>query len=347
MNVKDDWVLQTGPEFGIVYEKALQQLTGLQMLEKSEKLDQELELLPQFAGLVPESITLDGFRDLISKMTPNILLHRNEAFKTCLHEMAESGNVTAVRALLAVGPENYREMIDKHHWNPLFLAVSENHVDCVKALLKDASPEYREIVDGTLWTPLHIAGHYGHADCGKALLKDSRPEYREMLNEDGFTALLVAAQFGEFDFVKVILKDSPPEFREISSNEDGWTPLYAAARYGYANCVKSLLEDSRPEYREMVDGNGSTALHMAARGNFLDCVQALLEDARPEYLEVINKDGKSAINMTPNETTCRILLRAKYIHKVLSNISRTLSILDGKDIFWSDDSTAKDTLLWF
>eukprot|EP01029_Cantina_marsupialis_P012200 TRINITY_DN2698_c1_g1_i2.p1 TRINITY_DN2698_c1_g1~~TRINITY_DN2698_c1_g1_i2.p1 ORF type:complete len:106 (-),score=30.92 TRINITY_DN2698_c1_g1_i2:76-393(-) len=69
---------QTDEDFGIGYEEAFQQLKELEILEESERLKQEVKLLPQFAGFVPESITLEGFRDLIGKMTPNILFHRTK-----------------------------------------------------------------------------------------------------------------------------------------------------------------------------------------------------------------------------------------------------------------------------
>eukprot|EP01029_Cantina_marsupialis_P003670 TRINITY_DN1362_c0_g2_i5.p1 TRINITY_DN1362_c0_g2~~TRINITY_DN1362_c0_g2_i5.p1 ORF type:complete len:104 (-),score=19.83 TRINITY_DN1362_c0_g2_i5:76-387(-) len=98
--------------FGIGYEEALQHLTGLHTLEDSEKLDKEMELLAKFAKSVPTSISTVGFRDLIAKMTPNILLNQNK-WGTILHKMARHGKSSALVALLAVGEEDYREVIDQ------------------------------------------------------------------------------------------------------------------------------------------------------------------------------------------------------------------------------------------
>eukprot|EP01029_Cantina_marsupialis_P013901 TRINITY_DN3080_c0_g1_i3.p1 TRINITY_DN3080_c0_g1~~TRINITY_DN3080_c0_g1_i3.p1 ORF type:complete len:151 (+),score=31.33 TRINITY_DN3080_c0_g1_i3:186-638(+) len=125
-------------QFGVGYKEALRQLTGLNMTKKFLRLEQEVELLPQFAGMVPKGIPLKGFGDLISKMTPNILLHQTKIMRTFLHKMTDDGNVIALRALLAVGPEDYREMVDKDGRTALHIAATIwSDLNCVKALLKD------------------------------------------------------------------------------------------------------------------------------------------------------------------------------------------------------------------
>eukprot|EP01029_Cantina_marsupialis_P012203 TRINITY_DN2698_c1_g2_i3.p1 TRINITY_DN2698_c1_g2~~TRINITY_DN2698_c1_g2_i3.p1 ORF type:complete len:227 (-),score=66.87 TRINITY_DN2698_c1_g2_i3:653-1333(-) len=209
---------QTDEDFGIGYEEAFQQLKGLEILEESERLEKEVELLPQFAGFVPESITLEGFRDLIGKMTPNILLYQTKTMRTFLHEMADDANVIALNALLAVGPEEYREIVDKNGKTALHIAAGFwGNVNCVEALLKDSCPEFREMTNKHNETALHVAVFHKKAGCVEALLKGSRSEYRAMIDKDHQTGLHIAAKNMHLESFKALLKDSPPEYREIAN----------------------------------------------------------------------------------------------------------------------------------
>eukprot|EP01029_Cantina_marsupialis_P014215 TRINITY_DN3143_c1_g3_i2.p1 TRINITY_DN3143_c1_g3~~TRINITY_DN3143_c1_g3_i2.p1 ORF type:complete len:365 (+),score=64.54 TRINITY_DN3143_c1_g3_i2:318-1412(+) len=336
-------------EFGINYEEALEQLTGLQKFEESERLKQEVKVLPQLAEMVPKRLTLNGFRDLISKMTPNIIVYRFDLSRTFLHKMAVVGNVIALRALLDVGPIDYREMVDsERNMTALHIAAKLGNVGCVEVLLKDSCPKYREMVDKNDCTALHtgITAKYVHIDCIKALLRDSRPEYREMRDKFGMTALFRAAYRRNVKSIEVLLENSRLGYREIS-DENGRSPLYIAIFYGKSDNVKALLKDSLPGYREkMITENGWTALHLAGAEGYIDCVKALLEDSRPEFHEIVDKYGNRAIDVTTRDDIVRYMLRDKYRTFVLSFTARTLSVLDEKCIFWCDDSTVKDTILW-
>eukprot|EP01029_Cantina_marsupialis_P014212 TRINITY_DN3143_c1_g1_i1.p1 TRINITY_DN3143_c1_g1~~TRINITY_DN3143_c1_g1_i1.p1 ORF type:complete len:254 (+),score=52.15 TRINITY_DN3143_c1_g1_i1:193-954(+) len=229
-------------EFGVGYENALEQLSGLQELEDSKKLEKEVELLPGIAELVPESITLNGFRDLIAKMTPNIILHR-----------------------------------DKNSYTALSMAAYRANKDCIEALLNDARPGYREITTKYGNTALHIAANsgylYGAADCVETLLKDARPGYREIPNKTGESALYNAAAGGYLDCVEALLKESRPKYREMV-DKNGRTPLHIAANHGHVTCVEALLNDSRPEYADMLDKNEKKPIHLSSN---IEVVRLLLE----------------------------------------------------------------------
>eukprot|EP01029_Cantina_marsupialis_P023205 TRINITY_DN574_c1_g1_i1.p1 TRINITY_DN574_c1_g1~~TRINITY_DN574_c1_g1_i1.p1 ORF type:complete len:328 (+),score=67.25 TRINITY_DN574_c1_g1_i1:186-1169(+) len=305
-------------DFGIGYKEAFQKLTALQTLGSDKIIQKEILLLPLFAGLVPEIITLDGFRDLISKMTPNILVlqhrHPYEHLDSSLHKMADKCNIGALRALLAVGPEDLREKFDKFGMTALHKAVfsgNDNTFEAIQVLfLKDSRPEYREMVNKEDETALHAVCYNVGVDCLKLLLKGSRPEYLEMRDQWGKTPLHIAAYSNFFDGINVLLKEGPPD------------------------------------YREWVDKNGQTPLHLAAEYDHSKCVEVLVKDYNSEYFQMMDKDLKTPIQLATDESVHRILLKAKYEALISSMISSTLSVLDEKDTFWSDDSTVKETLLW-
>eukprot|EP01029_Cantina_marsupialis_P020644 TRINITY_DN485337_c0_g1_i2.p1 TRINITY_DN485337_c0_g1~~TRINITY_DN485337_c0_g1_i2.p1 ORF type:complete len:147 (+),score=26.34 TRINITY_DN485337_c0_g1_i2:234-674(+) len=131
----------------IFHKEALNQLMELQPLKKCERLKKEVALLPQFAENVPERITFDEFRDLISKMTPGILLYRHKRSETFLHRMVRIRAPNALRAFLVVGPADFREMVDERMLTPLYVAAREGHLECLEILLKDSSPAYREMTN--------------------------------------------------------------------------------------------------------------------------------------------------------------------------------------------------------
>eukprot|EP01029_Cantina_marsupialis_P012205 TRINITY_DN2698_c1_g3_i2.p1 TRINITY_DN2698_c1_g3~~TRINITY_DN2698_c1_g3_i2.p1 ORF type:complete len:242 (-),score=17.90 TRINITY_DN2698_c1_g3_i2:85-810(-) len=184
-------------EFGMAYKQALQKLTELQThnFEESKKLGKEVDLLLEFAELVPERITLIGFQDLITKMSPNILIHRDKYLETALHRMARTNNVMALNVLLNIGPKDYREMIDEDGCTALYAAAAVDKVDCIKALLKDSRPEYREIINEMGETALLLCAFRGNVYCIQALLKDSRPEYREIRDKVCFSDFLFVCVF--------------------------------------------------------------------------------------------------------------------------------------------------------
>eukprot|EP01029_Cantina_marsupialis_P009169 TRINITY_DN2142_c0_g2_i5.p1 TRINITY_DN2142_c0_g2~~TRINITY_DN2142_c0_g2_i5.p1 ORF type:complete len:357 (-),score=72.27 TRINITY_DN2142_c0_g2_i5:1414-2484(-) len=335
--------MEQNQEFGIDYGESLQQLTGLQTLEKSERFKKELKLVLQFAELLPERITLNGFRDLISKMTPDILVHQFFYDETFLHKLAQNQSMVASHPLLTV--EYYHGLGNEYGDTFLHKMVKKNNMIALRALLTIGHDNYREIVDESGYTALHEAAERGLCEMISLLLEDSRPEFREIVNKYGATALHTVSRNGNVDSVKALLKDSRPEFREVL-DEYGSTALHMACIRGDVECIKALLKDSRPEYREMVTKTGCTTLHEAVLMGHYDVVALLLEDSRPEFREIVNEAGKRAIELTDNVTIMRLLLKAKYEAMVLSTMLTTLSVLDGNDLFWSDDSTAKDTLLW-
>eukprot|EP01029_Cantina_marsupialis_P027599 TRINITY_DN773076_c0_g1_i1.p1 TRINITY_DN773076_c0_g1~~TRINITY_DN773076_c0_g1_i1.p1 ORF type:complete len:278 (-),score=35.25 TRINITY_DN773076_c0_g1_i1:253-1086(-) len=176
---------------------------------ESSKLKGEIKLLLKIAKHVPDSVSLAAFRDMISKMTPDVLLHQDRR-GNFLHKCAYDGDSIGLRAFLAVGPKDFRETKRRiSGWTPLFDAVKQGNVECTRALLEDSRPQYREMKNQFGYTALHIAALCGHPSCVKLLLDDASPGLSSIKNKDGNTALHMAASYKRLSCVRILLNECP------------------------------------------------------------------------------------------------------------------------------------------
>jgi ankyrin repeat protein len=118
---------------------------------------------------------------------------RNKAGYTPLHVACQSGNVAAVRRLLASGADpNQSQNVQK--WTPLHVACRSGHAEVVRLLLElevvdpEASDEMRR-------QPLHWAAYSGSLDCVMALVETAGCQV-EPLDSNYTLPATVAHKFG-------------------------------------------------------------------------------------------------------------------------------------------------------
>ena len=184
---------------------------------------------------------------------------------TPLHTAARYGHVAVAKELLSNGAEI--DAKSTKGYTPLHLAAFKGHLDVVKELLTkgaqiDAKNKY---VD---WTPLHLAARYGHVAVAKELLSNGAEI--DAKSTKGHTPLHLAALYGHADVVKELLSNGA----EVDAkNKYGNTPLHLAAKYGYVAVVKMLL--SKGAQLDAKNNDGETPLHKAAKQGNVDVLKAL------------------------------------------------------------------------
>jgi len=207
-----------------------------------------------------------------------------------LHEAAEKGDVTRVRA------------------------VVEKLAGNAKAL---NSPNAK--AGGS--TALQTASEKGKVGCVKVLLAAAGVDVNAA-NLAGTTALIAACAKGHADVVKELL--AAPGINTNAINKEGSTALWVAACEGHADCVKALLLQAQSSKVDVnleshyglltakekkAASKNKTPLFAAAANGRVDVVRLLL--AQPEIL--VNKatwDGRTPLSATTLESI-KTLLREK------------------------------------
>ncbi len=152
---------------------------------------------------------------------------------TDLHEAAHTGDVDAVRAILASDPYRITRRQDGKI-TPLHRAAAEGHAEVVELLLRaSAAPDAKDYGGST---PLHAAARGGHLESVRSLLAHrARPS---PINEAGDTPLHEAARGGHLEVVRLLL-DHGADPNAVG--QCGGTPVHAAAGAGRLEETDLLL----------------------------------------------------------------------------------------------------------
>jgi ankyrin repeat protein len=195
---------------------------------------------------------------LHARANPNLALPSGE---TPLMTVARTGNVTAVKALVAHGADlNVKEKLRGQ--TALMWAVAQRHPEVVRALIEGgADIRARSKVRTQV---LNVGG-----DGNNALTSANPPEPIDV-DLGGYTPLLFAAMQGDLESAR-LLTAAGADANDVSPS--GTTALVVAAHSGHGAVGRLLLEQG-------ADANaaaaGYTALHAAILAGDIDLVKALL-----------------------------------------------------------------------
>ena len=207
------------------------------------------------------------------------------ALETQLADAARTGNVAAVRALLAKKADVNAATPDSS--TPLHLAVKANKLEIVNLLI-DAGANVKAETRYKI-TPLSLAASNGNAAIIERLLKAGVDA--NSTSEEGQTALMTAALTGKPDAVKVLVEAGA----NVNAVEPykGQTALMWAASEGNAAAADVLIAHGADVKAK--SAAGFTPLLFAVRNDHANAAKTLLDhganvnDAAP--------DGTSALNM--------------------------------------------------
>jgi ankyrin repeat protein len=185
---------------------------------------------------------------------PNATLERG---KTALMECARTGDLRAVKALLARGADvNRKEPL--HDQTALMWAISQQHPDVVEALLEvgaDVHARSRAYPQTVTSERQRITG---------------REKLSYEVFKGGSTALLFAARVGDVESARLLLRAGANVEDALA---DGSSALLVAS-YSGQQAVGQLLLDNGADPNNTV--KGYTALHTAVLKGGLDLVKSLL-----------------------------------------------------------------------
>lgn len=212
---------------------------------------------------------------------------------TPLHAAAKSGDLTAVRALLA-NSETEVDARDERGLTPLEHACSVK-IEVVQALLDAHANVNARSVNGT--TPLYIAARFGNTEIARLLL--ARGANVNARGEGG-TALHMAVYRSPLDLVELLLK-SGADVRLTDAT--GATALHVAATFDAHEAARLLLAAHASV--NAVDREKNTPLH--ATLSFADATTAgstkvaelLIKAGADVYAK--NADGKSPLDVAESK----------------------------------------------
>ena len=199
-----------------------------------------------------------------------------------IHSAAKSGDLQAMKSLLAANPKLI-DATDDRGVTPLHRASLEGHRDIVDYLISRNADIRRPDQIGN--TPLHGSAYGGRAGIVELLL--ARGADVRAKNRNGQTPLFLAALKGARDVMEILLRNGA----EVDAHDArGLSPLHMAIQNGHAPAADVLIaHKARVDVR---DGQGNTPLFLAARGGRLELARMLL-DAGAEI------NPKNGYGMTP------------------------------------------------
>ncbi len=136
-----------------------------------------------------------------------------------LHEAAEAGDTSRVKALLAMN-RNLRNQKDENDNMPIHLAASIGHWETVNALCQGMAIIDHENNFGLL--PLHCAALAGHTNIAAALLSFEKSKSIDAKNIHGLTPLHAAIMAGKDDVARLLLDQGA---NTDVKDQRGWTPI--------------------------------------------------------------------------------------------------------------------------
>jgi len=318
--------------------------------------------LPGNAQLAKEMVAKSRQKKVQDTLVPVRVL--SSGF-TSLHEAAEDGDVSEVKALLANGAE-VNAKTKYYGYTPLHAAALLGHVNVVKLLLSKGAEVNAKITYG--WTPLQLAAKYGHVDVVKLLLSkgaevDAKDKYgytplHEAANNGhvdvvklllskgaevhakdkyGYTPLHEAANNGHVDVVKLLLSKGA----EVDAKDKyGYTPLHEAAYYGQVNVVKVLL--SKGAEVNAKTNSGRTPLQLADKYGYLDVVKVLL--SKGAEVNAKNKDGETPLHVAALKGHLDVVQALKS-QQVIKLAQRAEKWKESSEVLWMLTDTLQERCL--
>ena len=188
---------------------------------------------------------------------------------TSIYELCLSGDVDALRRLLANNNGNTMQRDKENGMAPIHWASNGGKIDCIELLLNygaDVGAVDRE--DNI--TPLHIVVARGFTACTSLLIAKGADV--NAVSKRRESPLHVACWAGHLSCVKLLLQSGAVV--NLKDEDYGDSPIHKAAEGGHILCVKALLEagaDANMRNRE-----GNTPLHYAAKSGVIDCFRLLI-----------------------------------------------------------------------
>ena len=266
---------------------------------------------------------------------------------TPLHQAAEGGHVSTVKAMLEEGcpvdvvdkdgcsvllaaavndnAEMIREIVstpgcdinaaDRSHMTPLHKVAQHGKTEAALELIRHGAK--KALASHKLGTPLHVAAVSRHVSTVKAMLRVGCPV--DVVNNEGYSVLHFAAQGGNAEVVRELLSTGCD--MNAAAN-DGRTPLHVAARKGNTEAALELIRQGAE--KAIVAGGAGTPLHQAAVGGHVSTVKAMLEAGCP--VDVVDSNSGSVLHFAAqggNAEVVRVVLSTGCDMNAAANDGRT------------------------